>query len=46
MQFFYKKHKLIPLIIDELKEAQFQTSKDNLVNCDPNITAMYSYFAQ
>ena len=40
MQFFYKKHKLIPLIIDELKETQFQTSKENLGNYDPNINSI------
>ena len=40
MHFFYKKHKLIPLTIDELKETQFQTSIDNLVNCDPNINSI------
>ena len=40
MHFFYKKHKLIPLTIDELKETHFQTSKENLVNCDPNINSI------
>ena len=34
--FFFKKHKLIPKIIDELKETQFQTSNDSFLKSYSN----------
>ena len=36
----FKKHKLIPKIIDELKETPFQTSNDSLLKICPNTNSI------